>query len=72
MDSVIAAVSKAEASVKPANAGNMQAAAFPGTHVGAANTDILGQYLSWSGTACTIHTRLLLGSSTHGLGSELC
>jgi hypothetical protein len=60
---------KVQRLVRPGHAGDAQA----GTQTGAGHGVMVpvGEYKSWSGLTSTIHTRLLLGITGHGLGAEL-
>jgi len=72
MDQWRAIIGKAEQALRPGRNRDPGAEGFarPATF-GPAGVGYANQYVTWSGTTATVHTRLLLGVVGHGLGSEL-
>jgi hypothetical protein len=71
MDPIRALLSKAQNLARPGQAWNTQAGSYAGGTAHAGVVQGAGSYVTWSGTTATVHTRLLLGVTGHGLGSEL-
>lgn len=62
-----ALLGKAERDARGARAGDAQGTSFPGG--GALESTPV--YTVWSGTAATVHRRIVLGIPNHGIGAEL-